>query len=102
MESYFADARKKPLFGWIVAGEVIGGLGLLCTVIFAVLAFTWTREQSAYAGTSTMIVPRFFPLYLWLTSSLACLLIGIGVIWVIAAHLVRAFLLRRPEATPPS
>ncbi|GAB3763142.1 hypothetical protein [Microlunatus parietis] len=101
MESYFADARKKPLFGWIVAGEVIGGLGLLCTVIFAVLAFTWVREQSGYVGAS-VIITRLFPFHLVLTSSLACLLIGIGVVWVIAAHLVRAFLLQRPEATPSS
>lgn len=97
MGRYFADARTKPLYGWIVAGEVIGGVGLFCVAVFAVLAFGWVRQPKSY-GEVTAVIANGFPWYLVLWSSLGTFLTGVGVIWVIAAHLVRAMAMRRDAA----
>jgi hypothetical protein len=96
---YFRDARTKPLFGWIVAGEVIGGLGLLSTAIFALLAIGWVRQPRDFDDI-TMIIATGFPWYLVLWSTLACVLTFVGVVWVIAAHVARAVVVRRVRSAP--
>ena len=94
---YFGAARTKPLFGWIVAGEVIGGLGLLSTAIFTVLAIGWVRQPHDF-GDITAIIATGFPWYLILWSTLAAVLTFFGVTVVIIAHLARAVVIRRSAA----
>ncbi|WP_152364285.1 hypothetical protein [Microlunatus speluncae] len=91
---YFGDARSKPLFGWVVTGEIIGGLGLLSTAIFAVLAIGWVRQPRDFDDV-TAIIATGFPWYLVLWSTLAAVLTFVGVVWVIIALLARAVVIRR-------